>query len=93
MASPQQDQATATVLQALQALYHDPDSGAKKRANEWLEEFQHSVSQVTSLASTPTGRLGCRKVESCRFSPSNACRKVAHAAVRAATRKVLTVAD
>lgn len=44
MATPQQDQATATVLQALQALYHDPDSNAKKRANEWLEEFQHSVS-------------------------------------------------
>ncbi|TXT13275.1 hypothetical protein VHUM_00642 [Vanrija humicola] len=34
---------TATVLQALQTLYHDPDSAAKKRANDWLEEFQHSI--------------------------------------------------
>lgn len=41
-----QEQATATVLQALQALYHDPDNAAKKRANEWLEEFQHSVSAM-----------------------------------------------
>lgn len=38
-----QEQGTATVLQALQTLYHDPDSAAKKRANDWLEEFQHSV--------------------------------------------------
>lgn len=43
MAAPQQEQATATVLQALQALYHDPDAQAKKRANDWLQEFQHSV--------------------------------------------------
>lgn len=36
------------VLAALQALYHDPDTQAKKRANEWLEEFQHSVSLLAS---------------------------------------------
>lgn len=45
MATPS-EQATATVVQALQALYHDPDAAAKKRANEWLEEFQHSVSEM-----------------------------------------------
>ncbi|BEJ17243.1 hypothetical protein CspHIS471_0606440 [Cutaneotrichosporon sp. HIS471] len=43
MATTQQEQATATVLQALQALYHDPDAQAKKRANDWLQEFQHNV--------------------------------------------------
>jgi transportin-3 len=37
------DQATAAVLQALQTLYHDPDATTRRRANEWLEEFQHSV--------------------------------------------------
>ncbi|KAL7422250.1 Nuclear import receptor [Cryptotrichosporon argae] len=37
------DQATSTTLQALQTLYHDPDPAAKKRANEWLEEFQHGI--------------------------------------------------
>jgi transportin-3 len=37
------DQATPAVLAALQTLYNDPDAGSKKRANEWLEEFQHSV--------------------------------------------------
>lgn len=40
----QHAQSTATVLEALQALYHDPHPEAKKKANEWLEEFQHSVS-------------------------------------------------
>ncbi|WWC63014.1 uncharacterized protein I303_105612 [Kwoniella dejecticola CBS 10117] len=43
MSSSSADQATASVLQALQALYHNPDSSSKRRANEWLEEFQHSV--------------------------------------------------
>jgi transportin-3 len=43
MATPQQEQATATVLEALQALYHNPDAQAKKQANDWLQEFQHSV--------------------------------------------------
>ena len=32
------------VMSVLQTLYVDPDPGAKKRAGEWLEEFQHSVS-------------------------------------------------
>jgi len=40
----QHPQSTATVLEALQALYHDPNPEAKKKANDWLEEFQHSVS-------------------------------------------------
>ncbi|WWD05130.1 hypothetical protein V865_003202 [Kwoniella europaea PYCC6329] len=43
MSTSSSDQATASVVQALQTLYHDPDSSSKKRANEWLEEFQHSV--------------------------------------------------
>ncbi|WRT66764.1 uncharacterized protein IL334_003727 [Kwoniella shivajii] len=43
MSNSSADQATASVVQALQTLYHDPDSASKKRANEWLEEFQHSV--------------------------------------------------
>jgi transportin-3 len=38
------DQATQTTLLAIQALFHDPDAQAKKRANEWLSEFQHTVS-------------------------------------------------
>ncbi|WVW85137.1 hypothetical protein I302_107174 [Kwoniella bestiolae CBS 10118] len=43
MSTSSADQATASVVQALQTLYHDPDGSSKKRANEWLEEFQHSV--------------------------------------------------
>lgn len=37
------------VLEALQGLYHNPDPSAKKRANEWLQEFQHSVSSPSLL--------------------------------------------
>ena len=37
------DQAIPTALAALNTLYHDPDADAKKRANEWLQEFQHGV--------------------------------------------------
>ncbi|KAJ9101702.1 hypothetical protein QFC21_003040 [Naganishia friedmannii] len=36
------DQATQTTLLAIQALFHDPDQQAKRRANEWLSEFQHT---------------------------------------------------
>ncbi|KAI5452636.1 Nuclear import receptor [Naganishia albida] len=36
------DQATQTALLAIHALFHDPDAQAKKRANEWLSEFQHT---------------------------------------------------
>ncbi|KAK8864138.1 hypothetical protein IAR55_001384 [Kwoniella newhampshirensis] len=43
MSTSSQDQATSSVLQALQTLYHNPDGDSKKRANDWLEEFQHSV--------------------------------------------------
>ncbi|WVR06683.1 hypothetical protein IAU60_003715 [Kwoniella sp. DSM 27419] len=43
MSSSTADQATALVVQALQTLYHNPDSNAKKGANDWLQEFQHSV--------------------------------------------------
>lgn len=41
------DQATQTTLLAIQALFHDPDAQAKKRANEWLSEFQHTVSPAS----------------------------------------------
>ena len=51
------DQATQSVLQALQTLYHDPQGIAKKGANEWLEEFQHSVSGH-DLATYGATRLG-----------------------------------
>ncbi|KAK4688053.1 transportin-3, partial [Tremellales sp. Uapishka_1] len=58
------DQAAATVLQALHTLYHDPESAAKRRASEWLEEFQHSAeawqtchSLLTSPSSPPESRL------------------------------------
>jgi hypothetical protein len=45
MASTSADAATAAVLQALQSLYHDPDPAGKRKANDWLQEFQHSVSR------------------------------------------------
>jgi hypothetical protein len=44
------DQATQTTLLAIQALFHDPDQQAKRRANEWLSEFQHTVSQKIPIA-------------------------------------------
>lgn len=34
---------TDTVLQALKALYHSPDTSAKEHASSWLEQFQKSV--------------------------------------------------
>lgn len=33
----------ATVYQAVQALYHDPDPAGKERASVWLGELQRSV--------------------------------------------------
>ncbi|WVQ73550.1 hypothetical protein IAR50_003128 [Cryptococcus sp. DSM 104548] len=55
---------TAPVLTALQTLYHDPDTSNKKRANEWLQEFQHSSEAwqtchelLTSPESPLEGRL------------------------------------
>ncbi|EIW67770.1 hypothetical protein TREMEDRAFT_74507 [Tremella mesenterica DSM 1558] len=57
-------QSTSIVLAALQALYHDPDAAAKKKANEWLQEFQHSVEAwqtchdlLTSPETSLEGRL------------------------------------
>ncbi|KAJ9117035.1 hypothetical protein QFC22_004694 [Naganishia vaughanmartiniae] len=44
------DQATQTTLLAIQALFHDPDQQAKRRANEWLSEFQHTVSVGRPIA-------------------------------------------
>ncbi|WVN85688.1 uncharacterized protein L203_100837 [Cryptococcus depauperatus CBS 7841] len=35
--------AESAALQALQTLYHNPDTEAKQRANKWLEEFQHGA--------------------------------------------------
>jgi hypothetical protein len=40
------------VMSVLQTLYVDPDPIAKKRAGEWLEEFQHSVSLASRCEST-----------------------------------------
>jgi hypothetical protein len=42
------------VMSVLQTLYVDPDPGAKKRAGEWLEEFQHSVCRIR----VPRGSAG-----------------------------------
>ncbi|KAI5076843.1 hypothetical protein GOP47_0008908 [Adiantum capillus-veneris] len=33
----------ATLLHALQALYHDPKADTRGAANQWLQEFQHSL--------------------------------------------------
>jgi len=41
------------VMSVLQTLYVDPNPAAKKRAGEWLEEFQHSVS--SSMGYRPEG--------------------------------------
>ena len=41
------------VMSVLQTLYVDPDPAAKKRAGEWLEEFQHSV--CPSMGHRPEG--------------------------------------
>jgi len=40
-------------MSVLQTLYVDPDPAAKKRAGEWLEEFQHSV--CPSMGHRPEG--------------------------------------
>lgn len=42
----------ATLLEALQALYHHPDPSIRNAANQWLDEFQHTMDawQVMSLA-------------------------------------------
>lgn len=34
---------TQNALLALQSLQEDPEPAAKRRANEWLSEFQHTV--------------------------------------------------
>nr|CAB3494419.1 unnamed protein product [Digitaria exilis] len=36
-------QATETVKQALAALYHHPDDGIRTAADQWLQEFQHTL--------------------------------------------------
>lgn len=33
----------ATLLEALQALYHHPDPSIRNAANQWLDEFQHTM--------------------------------------------------
>lgn len=32
----------ATLLEALQALYHHPDPSIRNNANQWLDDFQHT---------------------------------------------------
>ena len=36
-------QATATVKEALAALYHHPDDSIRTAADRWLQEFQHTL--------------------------------------------------
>jgi transportin-3 len=36
-------QATATVKEALAALYHHPDAAIRTAADRWLQEFQHTL--------------------------------------------------
>ena len=36
-------QATATVKDALAALYHHPDHSIRTAADRWLQEFQHTL--------------------------------------------------
>lgn len=36
--------AIETVYEALNALYHNPDTSSKERASQWLGELQKSVS-------------------------------------------------
>lgn len=36
-------QATATVKEALAALYHHPDDAIRTAADRWLQEFQHTL--------------------------------------------------
>ena len=47
------------VLEALQQLYQNPDPTVKKGANEWLQEFQHSV----SLRRGRQGRSGPERLQ------------------------------
>jgi transportin-3 len=35
--------ATATVKEALAALYHHPDDAIRTAADRWLQEFQHTL--------------------------------------------------
>lgn len=39
-----------TLLEAVQALYHHPDPSIRNAANQWLDEFQHTMEawQVSS---------------------------------------------
>jgi transportin-3 len=32
-----------TLLEAVQALYHHPDPSIRNAANQWLDEFQHTM--------------------------------------------------
>jgi hypothetical protein len=59
------DQATQTTLLAIQALFHDPDAQAKKRANEWLSEFQHTVSVVALVGEVALTRLQSEAWQTC----------------------------
>ncbi|KAG0561064.1 hypothetical protein KC19_9G034400 [Ceratodon purpureus] len=50
----------ATLLEALQALYHHPDPSIRNAANQWLDEFQHTMEawQISdSLLHDPSSSL------------------------------------
>lgn len=46
------DPSVEPVINALQALYSNPDPAAKEQANAWLSEFQKSVSTLQSQISS-----------------------------------------
>jgi hypothetical protein len=43
---------TQMALLAVNALFTNPDKEEKKRANEWLSEFQHTVSSQRCMPSS-----------------------------------------
>jgi hypothetical protein len=49
---------TQMALLAVNALFTNPDKEEKKRANEWLSEFQHTVSTQLYMPSS-----ACKKKE------------------------------
>ena len=67
------DPATQGVLEALNTLYYVQDPALKKKANEWLEEFQHSVCPLPrcKVGKLRTGDLDPRLVDM-SFTPNSA---------------------
>lgn len=66
MAAPS-DSATSAVLQALHTLYSDPDTSSKRAANDWLQDFQHSVG-CTGEGDTRAASQGYWRREGAEYS-------------------------